>query len=70
MLLVLLHSPHQISFLGITLYPVSLFISLFSYKIKKRERLGDIVLRIKELFFNKRKTNHNIPFYIELETHP
>ena len=38
--------------------------------IKKRERLGDIVLSIKELFFNKRKVNYNIPSYVKLETHP
>ena len=58
---------------GIILYPISLFVSLFSCKIKKKKiRLWDIVLRIKEVFFclfNKRNINHNIPFYIELETH-
>lgn len=34
-LLILLQSPHQISFPGITLYLESLFMSLFSCKIKK-----------------------------------
>lgn len=37
-LLILLHSPHQISFPGITLYLESLFMSLFSCKKKKKER--------------------------------
>ena len=72
-LLIILHSLYQILLPGIILYPVSLFVSLFSCKIKKKKiRLWDIVLRIKEVFFclfNKRNINHNIPFYIELETH-